>query len=187
MNQIRRRYPRLRRWGALILTLWALLLAVPAHAQQINQVFTESSSERMSADGVAADSTGNRYVIGNFRGTVIFGTGINARQLTTTGQEDTFIAKYDPAGNLLWVQQDSSSAPMRAKAIAVDDSGQLYVTGEFNHPFAFDGLRMNSFSFTDGYLMKLNPATGAAEWAARINSAQTTSVNSLAIDRSGAC
>jgi hypothetical protein len=175
-----------RMLAGVIFALLAGLLATPTYAQQIDQVFAEGGTDHMTASGVAADSAGNRYVIGIFRGEVTFGTGVKARRLTATGQEDAFVAKYDQAGNLVWVQQDSSSAPLRAKAVAVDGGGRLYVAGEYSAIFAFDRLRMESANpAQDGFLMKLNPANGASEWVARVNSPDSDSAHSLAIDSGG--
>lgn len=51
---------------------------------------------------VVADASGNAYEVGTFTGTIQFDAG---HTLTSAGEGDIFIAKYDPAGNLLWVQQ----------------------------------------------------------------------------------
>lgn len=52
-------------------------------------------------DGIAVDGAGNSYVTGTIRGTATFGN----TAITATGYSDTFIAKYDPSGNVIWAKR----------------------------------------------------------------------------------
>src|SRR4051812_21287933 len=57
--------------------------------------------------GIGIDSKHNVYVTGEMELTVFFGNGIN---LTSTGNNDVFVAKYDVNGNILWAKSFGNSA-----------------------------------------------------------------------------
>ena len=70
------------------------------------------------ASAIAVDDYGNVYVTGTSRG-------------SGTLQDYTTI-KYDPNGDNLWVRRYNGLGNLQdyAKAIALDDAGSVYVTGE---------------------------------------------------------
>ena len=71
------------------------------------------SSDR--ASGIAVDGSGNVYVTGYSWGIETYG--------------DYATIKYDPDGDTLWVRRYEVGVPDSATAIAVDASGNVYVTG----------------------------------------------------------
>jgi hypothetical protein len=91
--------------------------------------FTRYQSQR-SLDlayvrSVAVDAANNVYATGNYYGTVDFG-GTSR----TAATQDTWIASYTPAMALRWVVTFGTSSSFDAgKGIAVDDAGNVYVTG----------------------------------------------------------
>jgi hypothetical protein len=70
-----------------------------------------------NAFGFAVDAAGNAYVASRDSGTADFGTVM----LTNSA---AFIAKYDPAGTLLWATES-----LPASAIAAGTNGAVYMTG----------------------------------------------------------
>ncbi len=81
------------------------------------------------AHGIAVDSSGNAYVIGNTE-SPDFPTR-NAYQSTFAGFDDAFIFKLGPRGtNLLYSTYFGGTDYDAGNAIAVDNSGGAYVTGE---------------------------------------------------------
>ena len=56
------------------------------------------------------DAAGNVYVMGSFRETVDFDPGPGVYNLTSVGQGDIFISKFDASGNFLWVKTIGSHA-----------------------------------------------------------------------------
>ncbi|WP_374448615.1 SBBP repeat-containing protein [Stella sp.] len=88
---------------------------------------------------VSIDASRNTYVTGYFSGTVDFDGAGSAAPLVVVG-EDFFVVKYDADGNLLWVRNPGSSSSNDAgNGIAVDGSGNSYVTGYFAGTVDFDG------------------------------------------------
>ena len=89
-----------------------------------------------SVTGIALDSGGNIYVTGNFRGTSFFG-GV---AISSPGDDDMFLAKFDPDGNFIWVQFSESSSHSSTHAIAVDSLDNVLVTGDFTGTVTFKGV-----------------------------------------------
>ena len=77
------------------------------------------------AYAVAVDHTGNILIVGYFQGTANFG-GSN---ITSTGNSDAFVAKYDPNGTHLWSRWLGTPEADQAYAVAIDDAGDVYLTG----------------------------------------------------------
>ncbi|MGB8682473.1 MAG: SBBP repeat-containing protein [Candidatus Binatus sp.] len=118
--------------------------------------------------GIAVDSSGNAYVTGEAQGT--FPT-LNAYQSTLSDGGDAFVAKLNPsasgAASLLYsTYLGGSSYVSGGQGIAVDSSGNAYVTG---WTYARDFPTLNAYQSTNNseygnaFVAKLNPsASGAA-------------------------
>lgn len=79
--------------------------------------------------GVGADQAGNIYVSGSFNSpSISFGT----YTLVTAGQDDAFIAKYDPNGTALWAKSSGGTGDEQANSVAVDAMGYAYISGSFS-------------------------------------------------------
>jgi hypothetical protein len=81
---------------------------------------------------VAFDSNNNLVIVGGFAGTVDFDLSGGVNSLTSLGQTDIFIAKYSPAGALIWVKQLSSIDFDTATNVAISNTGSILVSGSFN-------------------------------------------------------
>src|SRR5262249_3091518 len=93
-----------RKYDAAGTLLWERQLASPGYDQ---------------AYGVAASASGV-YVAGYTNNTL--------PGQTSAGGDDAYVAKYDTAGNLLWVRQFGSAGSDQANAVAADATG-VYVVG----------------------------------------------------------
>ena len=82
-----------------------------------------------AAKGIAVDALGNCYVTGAYEGEA----GFSSTTLTNTSAAsyaDVFLAKYDPAGNLVWARSAGVEfAHDEGTAVAVDGAGNVLVTG----------------------------------------------------------
>ena len=85
-----------------------------------------------NAYAIAVDGSGNSYVTGRFSNTTIFGPGVS---LTSGGATDIFVAKYDTNGTLAWAKRAGGGSGVfhEGHAIAIDGSGNSYVTGGSRH------------------------------------------------------
>ena len=81
---------------------------------------------------IATDPFGNVYITGDFAGAVDFDPGPDSYDLKPFDQNDIYVLKLDPDGNLSWARQLIRSAVSTgARAIAVDDNGNVYTAGFF--------------------------------------------------------
>ncbi len=88
--------------------------------------------------GIAGDGSGDNYVTGYFTGAATFGAGeSNEVKLTSQENIDIFVAKYDSSGTLVWARRAGGTSIDDSEGIAVDNSGNSYVTGGFAHSATF--------------------------------------------------
>ena len=157
-----------------------------------------STTGCMSPHSIAVDSAGNSYVTGMFMGTVDFDpTKTNSSAiLTSSGSDDIFVAKYSASNTLDWVHQMgsnyvfSTSQPTytwqleSGHAIAVDASGNVYVTGDFGGKASFGPFTLNSVGNTDVFVTKLGP-DGTFLWAQSWGTAGMDIGSGIAVDGAG--
>ncbi|MFN7141162.1 MAG: SBBP repeat-containing protein, partial [Limisphaerales bacterium] len=67
------------------------------------------------------------YLTGYFQNTATFGS----TNLTSSGSSDIFLAKYTTAGELVWVTKAGGTQGDVARAIGLDASENIYITGRF--------------------------------------------------------
>jgi hypothetical protein len=84
-----------------------------------------------SAWDVAIDGANNILVIGNFQGSLEIGApGQTPVTLTNGGISEGYLAKIDPAGNVLWATTFGATAdPRLAYGVTADAAGNVYATG----------------------------------------------------------
>jgi hypothetical protein len=129
---------------------------------------------------IVIDSTGNSYVTGYFRGTASFGD----TTLTSSGEDNIFVAKLDSDGNWLWAKQASGDL---SQSIAIDSSGNSYVTGYFAGTASFGNITLTSNTYPykyDIFVAKLD-SNGNWLWARQAGGADYDKSRSIAIDSSG--
>lgn len=93
------------------------------------------------SNAVCSDESGNPTITGYFAGTAMFGN--NA--VTYADYNDVFIARYDTAGNNLWVRAGKGLQLDFGTAIACDNSGNVFATGMFQNNIDFDGYTLQAF------------------------------------------
>ena len=106
------------------------------------------------------DRDGNCFITGYFYGTATFGS----YNVTSTGVQDIFIAKYDSAGTCLWVKSAGSVGTDIGYGIGIDNAGNCVVTGEFIGTATFGTFTLVSMDSTiDVFTTKLD-ANGNFLW-----------------------
>jgi len=121
------------------------------------------ASESASGSGMVTDKAGNSYITGQYAGNGNFG---NYQFISNNGSLDVFIIKYDNAGNMIWADTFGGPYSDNASGIAIDNDGNLYVTGYFYKTITIgDSIfygRKNNVS--DAFIVKISPA-GKIIWA----------------------
>ncbi len=128
---------------------------------------------------VAVDPNGNIFITGFFTDEAFFGAGEILYGNTTT---EMFVAKYDVAGALVWVEASASQEAQGAD-IAVDPAGNCYVTGYFEEYADFGTQALDSDGFFDLFLAKYS-SDGDALWAT--NSGTEVGINAVGMALDGA-
>src|SRR5580700_648437 len=121
--------------------------------------------------GIGLDSAGNVYIVGNTTSTNL--PTASAVQANYGGMSasfmngDAFVAKFNPAGALVYLTYLGGSGDDAATAVAVDTSGDAFVVGlttSQNFPLSsplqanFGGMGGKGFIRTgDAFVAKLNP------------------------------
>ncbi|MBO1352291.1 MAG: hypothetical protein EBE86_035265, partial [Hormoscilla sp. GUM202] len=107
-------------------------------------------------DGIAIDSNGNAWAIGEFQGNIdIDGDGNN--DLTSNGGTDSYLAKFDSDGHLLEALNIGSRSNDYGNGIATDSNGNVWATGEFQGNIDIDGdgnIDLINNSGNDSYVVK---------------------------------
>jgi len=111
-------------------------------------------------EGIAVDSSGNAYVTGTFRDTATFGD----TNLTSRGYSDIFVAKLSSSGSWLWAESAGGSSSDHIQGIAVDSSGNAYITGFFEDTVSFGDSSLTSGGSYDVFVVKIS-SSGSWLWA----------------------
>ena len=123
-----------------------------------------------SANAVATDAAGNVLVAGYYRSASLdLDPGPGTYLLPNAGGSDGFVAKYDPAGNLLWGVQLASSASNTAPDVAVDGAGNVLIVSNFTGSIDIGvpggpAVTLTNGGSNEGFVAKIDPA-GNALWA----------------------
>jgi|GEM_PF-6616943 len=116
-----------------------------------------------SGNGILVDHSGNVYLAGSLLDTAIIITtpspGLDIKQ-------HGFIAKYNNAGVLQWMQRFGDNKRCVVNGIAFDAAGGLYAAGNYKTPTTFGGISLLTPSVGYGtvFVGKFDPATGNALW-----------------------
>jgi hypothetical protein len=139
--------------------------------------------------GIAVDTLGNVYTTGFFEGTCDFDPGPAVLNLVSLGDRDIFISKLNASGNLVWAKRIGKNGSDHSHSIAVDDSGNVYITGSFSGSAVdFDPgagvYPLSSAGAHDTYILKLD-AAGNFAWVKQFGAATTDNGMSITIDKAG--
>lgn len=137
--------------------------------------------------GIAINGQGQIYITGQFIGTVDFDPGAGVANLTSAGNGDIFFASYDASGNYVYAKALGGPFGDQGGGIAVDASGNVYITGFFNGPADFDPgpgvATLNSSNYEDIFVAKYDASGNYVYASARIGCIDQG--YSIAVDGSG--
>lgn len=118
------------------------------------------------SSALAADGKGNLVLVGIANGLSDFGAG----PVPGVADADLFVAKYDPAGALLWVRRFGASSIVPSD-VAVDSQDRIVVTGMYaSGPIALATVGVADLPSPDGYdrFVLALAASGEPRWARAI-------------------
>lgn len=135
---------------------------------------------------VATDAAGNVYVAGLYSSdSISFGTFTFLN--STIGAPfansyEIFLVKYSPSGNVIWAKSYGSTSLDRAYSIAVDQWGNIYLTGYYSGNITFGSTTLMGSGTTKMFLTKIN-SSGTVIWSQASNG--EAEGHSIALDSHG--
>lgn len=143
--------------------------------------------------GIAVDGAGNAYVTGS-TGSTDFPTTAGSFDTTlSTPGTDAFVTKLNPSGSgILYSTFIGGGFDERTSAMAVDSSGNAYVTGQTdstNFPTtvgAFDTSFQTHGTDSDIFVTKLNSAGSGLAYSTYLGANADDSSHGIAVDDAGA-
>ncbi|HAS40412.1 MAG TPA: hypothetical protein DCS93_08035 [Microscillaceae bacterium] len=94
--------------------------------------------ENIYPRAITTDAAGNLYITGIFDGTRDFDPGAGVTNITATGVQAGFVAKYDANGAYQWAFALGSTTSAGGLDIKLDKHGNVHVTGSFGKTVDFD-------------------------------------------------
>jgi hypothetical protein len=119
-------------------------------------------------------------VTGEFNGWVDFGGG----GLESAGRDEMFLAKYSQSGEHRWSRRYGGTGYDGGHMVAVDDSGNVFVTGEMDETVNFGGSNLVSAGEQDIFVAKFSVG-GDHRWSRRFGDEGFDRGHSVAVDDSG--
>ena len=148
----------------LLLSLF-LFLGFTIYAQPTTWNYVFPLTDLNGIMDVATGPDGNTYATGRFTGSLQLG-----RTLLTSAQPGPclYIAKLSPSGQVLRLTKLEGATDVLPRSIAVDQTGNTYVTGSFSGTFTYNrGQQTTSLLATPAngtvFLLKCSP-TGSVSW-----------------------
>ncbi|MDI3527883.1 MAG: large repetitive protein [Tenuifilum sp.] len=153
--------------------------------------FTQSPNPNLNNElGIAQvqySSSGNIYVYGSYKATLTIDetTKVGFPDASST-KLDIFLAKFDPNGNLLWINTIGGSGGDSPDAIVVDSYENVYITGFYQGTCDFgSGNTLTSNGGNDGFIAKYN-SDGVFQWVVdAANGTANERVSAIALGKDG--
>jgi len=139
---------------------------------------------------IDVDASGNVYVVGRFAGTADFDPGTGVDNHTTVNGWDVFLSKYNASGTFQWAKTWGGTAVDYSfgYGVAVDGSGDVYVTSVFTGTVDFDPGAGTNWHTSNGdwdvFLSKFDPL-GTFIWANTWGGTARDDAWGVAVDGSG--
>ena len=168
---------------SFVTLLFAVLFLCPyLYPQTINYslLINAGGNGNDLGNALCVDESGNIYITGEFNSSpAIFGSDIS---LTTFGNVDFYIAKYNSAGNIIWAKQGGSGLTDRGFGVVADGSN-IYCAGHFYGKSKFDSITVTATGNLDSFLAKYD-TSGNIQWLKQGRSTSQVSINGISLDSS---
>lgn len=140
------------------------------------------------ANSVATDDAGNIYMTGFFASDTIIFSSIPVKNKFYT-KDDAFIVKLNPDGNAVWAKGIGGNMYDNGRSIAVDGSGNVFVTGTFQWSMTIGNTILESDDHSNGshndvFLAKYGP-DGNFLWAVNAEGSVADISESVTADNQG--
>ena len=144
---------------------------------------TINAQEQFNA--VTSDLNDTIYATGRFQNTSYISGGSRQDTLVGIGGYDVFLSKFSPNGQLQWTQTiRSKSAIEDGRALALDNSGNIYVAGVFGDTAIFnDGTKIVAMGEQNSFVAKYSQS-GTLLWTKTITTPTFGRINDVTFHNS---
>ncbi|MGB5106108.1 MAG: T9SS type A sorting domain-containing protein [Candidatus Zixiibacteriota bacterium] len=115
---------------------------------------------------VTVDVGGRICVVGQFKGTITFGT--NTLSSSSVNDPDILVVKYEPDGNVIWAKRAGAvSTPGQediAQAVTTNELGDVYVVGQYVGKAFFDTDSVMTGAAIQGFFTVKYDSEGNFQW-----------------------
>lgn len=125
----------------IVLLTFLNTLAIQLYAQSPTYKWAfdnTNASYAIRGNTMVVSPGGNTYYTGEFTGTYDFDHGSSVANLTSAGNSDIFVAKYDTEGNYDWALSFGDPGNDYAHVIGIDDNENIIVSGGITGTVDFD-------------------------------------------------
>lgn len=144
---------------------------------------------------LATDKSGNSYIVGFMTGNTLYcgGNAVTATNTNSGGKKHSYwLAKINSAGVFQWARcfgnlpYDTAANKYieRDIAVAVDDSGGVFVTGGYDHTWPFGNTSLTSTGGYDIFVLKYD-SSGNFAWVTGGGSRKDDWSNGICTDKKG--
>jgi hypothetical protein len=134
------------------------------------------------------DSSYNVYVTGYYNGTCDFNPNAGVDSQPNNGDYDVFVSKISATGNYMWARTWGGSGRDIGKALAVDGSGNVCVTGLYQGTPDFDpgsGIDMHSSNGQEDVFLSRISTNGTWSWSKTWGGVSLDEGTGVGMDASG--
>ncbi len=147
--------------------------------------WTKHGSGSLGSRGidVSSDNTGNIYATGQFSGDITFDN-----LHSNTMYNAIFLVKLNGQGQETWFRLIGAGTSNIANAIATDQVGNAYITGEFTGSLTFFGVNPNfvlNNSYSNKVFVAKYLASGNLDWATALGSENLVSASDIQVSNIG--
>lgn len=138
-----------------------------------------------TGNGIEADAAGNAYVTG-----ITYSADFltkNAIQQSLRGVGNAWVAKFDPAGRLIYSTYLGGASEDVGFAISADSDGNAYVGGttdSSNFPITNGAMQTNRSGRFDGFVAKLSKNGDSLLYSTYLGGQADDTIDSIALDAS---
>ena len=132
------------------------------------------------ATGVCIDAAGFIYITGYFLDSIFFDTV----KLESADLTDIFIAKYTPAGELVWAKRAGGRGDDHSYAITADPHGDVAIAGQFSGTATFDFNFVTSSGDYDEFIAKYGN-NGICQWVKKGGGSNDDAAKGISSDAAG--
>ena len=143
-----------------------------------------TSMQSALVSDMEGDIAGNHYFTGSL---ISLAANFGSITLPSNSNSDLFVAKQDANGQFLWAVRAGNplAGNDQSNGIAVDSSGDVFITGSFDGTSQFGALSLTSAGDTDAFVAKLDGSTGDFLWVRPLGGTANDGGNGIAVDPDG--